>query len=138
MIGKVYIASSWKHEHAVKMLTSLLREKDIDVFSFVENGKEQHEGEESSNFEEWVKSEDAQRCFKFDTENASSCDLIIYYGPSGQDAWAEIGIAHGAGKRIIGITAKSEQIGLMRFLVDWCKDINELVTYSQIVLNSRK
>lgn len=34
---KVYIASSWKNQHAVEMLTEKLRERGCEVLSFVEN-----------------------------------------------------------------------------------------------------
>ena len=33
---KIYIASSWKNQHAVEMLTDILRYKGHDVVSFVE------------------------------------------------------------------------------------------------------
>jgi hypothetical protein len=33
---KIYIAASWKHQHAVEMLTVLLRERNHEVLSFVE------------------------------------------------------------------------------------------------------
>lgn len=32
----IYIASSWKNQHSVEMLTALLREKGHTVLSFVE------------------------------------------------------------------------------------------------------
>jgi hypothetical protein len=34
---KIYIASSWKNQHAVEMLTALLRDRGHEVLSFVEN-----------------------------------------------------------------------------------------------------
>lgn len=33
----IYIASSWKNQHAVEMMTALLREKGHTVLSFIEN-----------------------------------------------------------------------------------------------------
>ena len=34
---KIYIASSWKNQHAVEMMTDMLRDKGHSVLSFVEN-----------------------------------------------------------------------------------------------------
>ncbi len=34
---KIYIASSWRNQHAVEMLTSMLRVRGHEVLSFVEN-----------------------------------------------------------------------------------------------------
>lgn len=43
---KIYIAASWKHEHAVEMLTALLRQKGHEVLSFVENNHGEGHGAE--------------------------------------------------------------------------------------------
>ena len=121
---KIYIASSWKNQHAVEMLTWLLRADRHTVLSFVENNQEEQpsriiKSDKEIPFEEWVWSDLGERSFKYDTEAAKTVDLVIYIGPSGPDAWAEVGIAWGAGKRILGLHAKGEQIGLMRRMVHW-------------------
>jgi hypothetical protein len=72
----VYIAASWKHCHAVEMLTALLRERGHEVLSFVEN----NHGEQSGHialkpdgsaipFEEWVWSDRGERAFRYDTRD---------------------------------------------------------------------
>lgn len=113
---KIYIASSWKNQHAVELLTQALRDRGHTVKSFVE-----HEGKSGLwgkvTFDEWVESEDGADCFDYDTSGATDSELVIYVGPSGCDAWAEIGAAWARGVPIIGLWAKGEQVGLMRRMV---------------------
>ena len=110
---KIYIAASWKHRHAVEMLTDMLRERGHKVLSFVENcDKEGNAG--GFNFEEWVHTPEANRCFYFDTHAAMTSDLVIYIGPSGKDAAVELGAAFACGVTILGLYAKGEDFGLMR------------------------
>lgn len=129
---KIYIASSWRNQHAVEMLTAILREKGHEVLSFVENNYgEGHSYTKGMNFEEWIKTDSAQNAFRYDTNGASSSDLVIYISPSGKDAAAEVGIAWAKGIPIIGLHAKGEDFGLMRkmmtFWVDRYTKVIELV-----------
>lgn len=126
---KIYIASSWKNQHAVEMLTDILRAKGHEILSFVENNhSEGHGAEKPVNFEEWVKTEKAEKSFMYDVKGALGSDLVVYVGPSGTDAWAEVGIAWKAQVEIYGLWAKGEPAGLMRKLVTkWFTDYRELV-----------
>lgn len=94
---KIYIASSWKNQHAVEMLTALLRAKGHTVISWVENnyGEDHNHVTKRFSFEEWVNSPEANQSFQFDTNGATTCNLLIYVGPSGKDAAAECGMASG-------------------------------------------
>lgn len=138
----IYIASSWKNRAAVEMLTEHLRGLNHTVFSFVENNfLEGHDPDKSFDFEEWVKTESAEKCFEFDSEAAGNSDLVIYVSPSGKDAAAECGIAYGSGVPIFGLYAKGEDFGLMRKIIDqWFTDFRELLIavneFSPINLNS--
>lgn len=133
---KIYVASSWKNQHAVEMLTALLRERGHIVLSFVENNhgenpnsaNNERKSEKPVPFDEWCASPDGLRSFDYDTDGATKSDLVIYIGPSGTDAWAEVGAAWAAGVQIIGLWAKGEQIGLMRRMVVWVEDYRELLT----------
>jgi len=112
----IYIASSWKNSHGVEMLTALLREKGHEVVSWIENnyGENHNHVTKKFTFEEWVNSSESDQSFMFDTRAATDCDLLIYYGPAGKDACAEMGIAWASGAKIIGLYAKGEDLGLMR------------------------
>ena len=116
---KIYIASSWKNQHGVEMLTHLLRENGHEVISWVENnyGETHNHVTKKFFFEDWVKTSDADASFNFDTDGATQADLLIYYGPAGKDACAELGAAWGKGVPIIGLYAKGEDLGLMRKMV---------------------
>lgn len=125
---KIYIATSWKNEHAVAMLTSLLREKGHEVMSFVENNYGAgHGAEKPFNFDDWVKTPQANDAFRFDTSGATQSDLVIYISPAGTDAWAEVGAAWASGVPIIGLYAKGEQAGLMRLMVQWAFSVPDLL-----------
>lgn len=128
---KIYIAASWKHQHAVEMLTYLLRDRNIEVASFVENNNEDPDCKKSGSkalpFEEWVWSESGTRSFLFDTGWAMRADMVVYIGPSGKDAAAELGMAFARGVPIVGLLAKGEDFGLMRRIVEWKNDFKEVL-----------
>jgi len=132
---KIYIASSWKNQHAVEMLTALLKAKGHSVMSFVENnyGENHNHVTKKFDFETWVNSKESDQSFDFDTNNAMTCDLLIYVGPSGKDAAAECGLCYGqrlSGRFIpmMGLYAKGEDFGLMRKLFDgWYERYTELL-----------
>lgn len=130
---KIYIAASWKHQHAVEMLTKLLRERNHDVASFVENNHGEQKAHEATKdgkpipFDEWVWSERGAQSFSFDSMSAMTSDLVIYIGPSGKDAAAELGMAYAKGVKILGLHAKGEDFGLMRRMIDWVNDYRQLL-----------
>lgn len=123
---KIYIASSWKNQHGVEMLTFFLRQQNHSVISWIENCNE--EGFAGFDFEKWMKTEAADRSFVFDTDGATKCDILIYYGPSGKDACAELGAAWAKGIPIIGLYAKGEDLGLMRkMMLTWTNKYTEVL-----------
>lgn len=121
----IYIAASWKHRHAVEMLTDLLRQRGHEVMSFVEN----NHGEDVKPvpFETWVESEEAEQSFEYDTGAARKCAMTIYIGPSGKDAAAEVAMAWTAGRIVLGLYAKGEDFGLMRKMIEWHRDYRSLL-----------
>jgi hypothetical protein len=116
---KIYIASSWKNQHGVEMLTTILRNKGYGVISWIENnfGEFHNHVTKKLPFEDWVNSAESDNSFYFDTNGATTCDLFIYYGPAGKDACAEMGAAWAKNIPILGLFAKGEDIGLMRKMV---------------------
>lgn len=125
---RIYIASSWKNQHAVEMLTTLLRDAGHDVKSFVECAIcDEGRSNLRFDFEEWINSDDGARKFRYDTEGAMHSDLVVYIGPSGIDAWAEVGVAFASGVPVLGLHAKGEQAGLMRKMIMWFDDYRTLI-----------
>lgn len=126
----VYIAASWKHEHAVRMLTDLLRDEHIRVLSFVENTEETEDlvrNPKRITTDEWIDGKRGRSKFQFDVESATMADVVVYVGPSGTDAWAEVGAAWAAGRAIVGLYAKGEPSGLMRHMVHWFHNHKDLI-----------
>jgi len=118
----IYIASSWKHEHAIRMLTELLRNAGHDVVSFVEHNYGELKAIKSGlpdgmTFDKWVWSDRGKDAFGYDTDGAISSDVVIYIGPSGIDAWAEVGAAFASEVPILGLYAKGEEAGIMRRMI---------------------
>jgi len=132
---RIYIASSWKNQHAVEMLTDLLEARGHQVISFVRKAVDD-EGRDGMkfDFEEWIWSDDGTEKFYHDLHGATESDLVIYIGPSGQDAWAEVGAAWAIRQscgypQIVGLWAKGENVGLMRRMMDWFLDYRELLAH---------
>lgn len=132
----IYIAASWKHQHAVEMLTDLLRQRGHEVKSFVENNH--GEATKGMPFDDWCLSPDGDRSFDYDTKWAGKSNVVIYVGPSGKDAAAEVGIAWQAGALILGLYAKGEDFGLMRRLIDWHTDYRKLLLAVDIHAGAEK
>ena len=133
---KIYIASSWRNQHAVEMLTDLLRDAGHQVISFVEKAvNDEGRTEIKFDFVKWINSKDGDEKFIYDYrrgrifcgQGATGTDLVIYVGPSGTDAWAEIGAAYASGIKILGLWAKGEPAGLMRKMVKWFVDYRDLL-----------
>ena len=125
---RIYIAASWKHQHAVEMLTERLEAMGHEILSWLREGRPEEAFLSRLELAGFINSDDGRRIFRFCVESATKADLVIYLGPSGCDAWAEIGAAHGSGVRVLGLLAKAEEVGLMRHMVDaWFSSVGELL-----------
>lgn len=127
---KIYIASSWRNQHGVEMLTTLLRKNGHEVASWVENNfgeKHNHVTKEMSE-EEWLNSPASDQSFEFDTKGATECDVFIFYSPAGMDASAELGAAWSRGIKCFGLDAKGCGLGLMQKMVSkWFDRYHDLL-----------
>ena len=125
---RIYIAASWKHQHAVEMLTGHLEGNGHEVLSWLREGRPEEAFLSRLELTAFIRSEEGRRVFRFCAESATGADLVIYLGPSGCDAWAEVGAAYGAGVMVLGLLAKSEEVGLMRHMVRrWYRSVAELL-----------
>ena len=131
---KIYIASSWKNQHAVEMLTLLLRQQGNEVISFIEKNFDELNDIAKIGLDEWIYSENGAKAFTYDTNGATKSDLVIYIAPSGKDAAAEVGATWGAGIPIIGLYAKGEDFGLMRRMVSkWFDHYTDLLEEIKLI-----
>ncbi len=141
---KVYIASSWKNQHAVELITEQLRNRGCSVLSFVENNHGEQAGHLAVEngkpvaFDEWCMSDRGLKSFEYDTLGATQSDLVIYVGPSGCDAWAECGAAWAKGVPIFALHSKGEQVGLMRRMARWFYNVRELFEAVDAALELKK
>jgi hypothetical protein len=131
------------------MLTTLLRERGHEVLSFVENNHGENPNSAANEraaehpyskpvpFDAWCVSPDGLRSFEYDTRGATQSDLVIYIGPSGIDAWAEVGAAWASGRKILGLWAKGEQAGLMRRMVNWFEEYQALLRFIDELAEAR-
>ena len=125
---QIYIAASWKHQHAVEMLTSHLEERGFAVLSWLREGRPEEAFLSRLELASFIASDEGRRIFRFCADSATGADLVIYLGPSGCDAWAEVGAAYGAGVPVLGLLAKAEDVGLMRHMVRrWYRSVAELL-----------
>lgn len=125
---RIYIAASWKHQHAVEMLTERLESAGHVVLSWLREGRPEEAFLSRRELAHFINSDEGRRVFDFCANSATGCDLVIYLGPSGCDAWAEVGAAYGRGLPVLGLLAKSEEVGLMRHMVrSWHRSVSELL-----------
>jgi len=125
---RIYIAASWKHQHAVEMLTERLEESGHEILSWLREGRPEEAFLSRLELAAFINSPEGKRVFEFCASSATGADLLVYIGPSGCDAWAEVGAAYGAGVPIYGLLAKSEDVGLMRHMVkNWFSSVQALV-----------
>ena len=125
---RIYIAASWKHQHAVEMLTERLEANGHEILSWLREGRPEEAFLSRLELTAFIKSAEGRRVFEFCASSATGADLLVYIGPSGCDAWAEVGAAYGAGVPIYGLLAKSEDVGLMRHMVKaWFSSVHALV-----------
>jgi len=129
---RIYIASSWKNQHAVELLSDLLEDNGYQVVSFVAARRREEGGTCTGpvDVDAWINSEAGRQMFHHDLDGACRSDLVIYLGPSGTDAWAEVGAAWASGVPVLGLLAKGERAGLMRRMVSrWFNDHRELLRF---------
>lgn len=143
---RVYIASSFRHLHAVLMLRDLLQEDGYKVVDWTEKALPLPEGLSA-----------AERRIAFDTDTrgliyifcAGACgafggenavDAVIYYGPAGQDAACEIGMASASGIPTFGLAGHLEEPGLIltSAVACWCKDVCDLREKLRLCAANRK
>lgn len=125
---RIYIAASWKHQHAVEMLTDLLESRGHTILSWIREGRPEEAFLSQKELARFIESSEGKRVFDFCITSVTTADLVIYVGASGCDAWAEIGTAYGSHIPILGLKAKSEQVGIMRHMIkNWYSSISELL-----------
>ncbi len=110
------------------MLTERIEALGIEVLSWLREGRPEEAFLSRRELEHFILSPEGHRIFNFCADSATKADLVIYLGPSGCDAWAEVGAAYGTGVPVLGLLAKAEEVGLMRHMIScWCSSVQEVL-----------
>jgi hypothetical protein len=109
---KVYIAASFRHVHAVRLLGRELERLGYSIFDWTEKATPP-EGLSASERRSWMDTDHGGEVFSYCALACRTVDLVIYLGTSGQDAGVEVGMAQGAGVPVLGIRGPLESPGLM-------------------------
>ncbi len=113
MNKKVYVAASFRHVHAVQLLTRYLEEHNFEVLDWTKKAA-LPEGLNPAQRREWMDTDDnGGTVYQFCSAACQQSDLVIYLGASGQDAGVEIGMAKAKNLPILGIRGPLEAVGLM-------------------------
>lgn len=109
---QVYIASSFKNIHAVRLLAKEMESMGYTILDWTKKATPP-EGLSPSARREWMDTDHGGEVFSFCATACKEADFLIYLGTSGQDAGVEIGIAYGCNKPVLGIRGPLEAPGLM-------------------------
>lgn len=125
---RIYIASSFRNLHAVRMLQEALRTQGHTVLDWSSLAPPLAENMSPEARRLALDADDRGEIFKFCTDACRSVDLVIYLGTSGQDAACEVGIAFAVGIPILGLAAPTEKPGtILARAVRWYKGVPELL-----------
>lgn len=105
---RIYIASSWKNEEAVRDLAHLLRGKghEVDCFCDVSSGRYVFHFSEIGALDDldaitFLEDERVQRAFAEDKKWMDWAEAVIMLLPCGKSAHLEAGYAKGQGKKLV-------------------------------------
>ena len=125
----LYIASSFRHVHGVRLLSRELRRLNYEVFDWTEEATPP-EGLGAMERRIWMDTDHGGEVFGFCAMACRTADLVVYMGAAGQDAGVEVGMARASGVPILGVRGPLESPGLMLYgAVDvWVESIDLALT----------
>ena len=138
---KIYVASSFRNLNAVNLLRSYLEDSGHTVLDWAAFAPPLPAGMPLEERRRVLDGDERGDIFDFCKRACTSADLVIYLGPAGQDAAAEVGIAHAAGVPVLGLAGPLEAPGLIlsRCVYRWVKDTAELfVAVAELVEPERE
>jgi hypothetical protein len=108
-----YIAASFRHTHAVRLLGLRMRDLGFVLLDWTEKAAPPP-GLNPQERRLWMDTDDAGgQVFSFCRDACVESHLVVYFGESGQDAGVEVGMAHAAGTPVLGVRGPLEGPGLM-------------------------
>ncbi len=136
---RVYIASSFKNIHAVRLLAKTMRTMGYTILDWTEKATPP-EGLNSAQRREWMDTDHGGEVFSFCAKACKDADFLIYLGTSGQDAGVEVGIAYGYGVPVLGIRGPLESPGLMLYGAGtvWVEHIEQAIHILEEMMEHKK
>lgn len=131
----VYVAASFKHMHAVRLLGRELRLMGFVIFDWTEKAS-LPPGLTPAQRRAWMDTDqEGGQVFTFCRDACIIADILIYFGESGQDAGVEVGLACGAGVPVLGVRGPLEAPGLMLHgaMTAWADSVEEALELLQAV-----
>lgn len=139
-IPTIYIASSFKHLHGVRLLGRELRSFGFAILDWTEKATPPS-GLNPAQRRQWMDTDtEGGQVFDFCHDACKQADIVVYFGASGQDAGVEVGIACGAGVPVLGIRGPLEAPGLMLHgaMSAWAESVEEALALLQHVATHAK
>ncbi len=136
---QVYIASSFKNVHAVRLLGKYMRQLGYTILDWTEKATPP-DGLNSSQRREWMDTDHGGEVFNFCAKSCMEADFLIYLGTSGQDAGVELGIAYALNIPILGIKGPLESAGLMLHgvITAWVEHIDHAQKVLEEIMDYKK
>ena len=126
---KIYIASSFKNLHGVHLLRNQLSRLGHTVLDWSALAPPLPDGMPPETRRTLLDSDERGEIFDFCARACREADLLIYLGPAGQDAAAEVGIAYASGVKVYGVAGPLEAPGLIltRCVDTWFNRVEPLL-----------
>ncbi len=132
----IYIAASFKHKHAVRLLGRELRHMGFVILDWTEKATPPA-GLTSAERRQWMDTDmEGGQVFSFCRDACLHAHMLIYFGESGQDAGVEVGLACGAGVPVLGVRGPLEAPGLMLHgaMTAWVESVEGVFDIMQKIL----
>ncbi len=126
---KIYIASSFKNLHGVHLLRDKLQAMGHQVMDWSALAPPLPDGMPMEKRRVLLDSDERGEIFTFCANACARADVVVYLGPAGQDAAAEVGIAYASGVPVLGLAGPLEAAGLIlsRCVGKWFNQVDPLL-----------
>lgn len=109
----IYIASSFRNRHAVELLQTRLRGQGHTMLDWLRLAPPLPPGLTPEERRAALDTDKHREVFSFCAAACANADLVIYLGPSGQDAACEAGMAFASGVPVAALYSPLEAPGAM-------------------------
>jgi hypothetical protein len=130
----IYIASSARNLHAVQTLRDALQERGHTVLDWTKFAPPLPDSMSPEERRAALDTDERGEIFGFCAQACAGADLVLYLGPSGQDAACEVGMAYVAGVPVFGLAGPLEAPGLIlsNAVRKWVADTAKLLVAVEI------